>query len=120
MNTPENITQLRENEVFVFGSHESGHHYAGAARFAVEQFGAVVGQGEGLQGQSYAIPTMGTLLELGVAVNRFLWFAAAHRELTFLVTKIGTGIAGWPVEKIAPLFADASPNVVLPAEFARV
>ncbi|HEY2644556.1 MAG TPA: hypothetical protein VGI56_12455 [Galbitalea sp.] len=117
MNTPDNITELRDNEIFVFGSHESGHHAGGAARYAVNNFGAIVGQGEGPQGQSYALPTMGSPEELEVAVGRFLWFANTRRDLTFLVTKVGTGIAGLKVEDVAPLFKDRSPNVVLPIEF---
>jgi uncharacterized protein len=117
MNTPENITALAEGEVFVFGSHVSGHHAGGAARFAVERFGAIVGQGEGLQGDSYAIPTMGTLEELCMAVERFIDFAHSNPGLTFYVTKIGTGIAGHTVEDVAPFFASGPDNVVLPAEF---
>ncbi len=56
--TPENITSLDEDEVFVFGSNLAGMHAGGAARVAYERFGAVMGQGVGMQGQSYAIPTM--------------------------------------------------------------
>ncbi len=117
MNTPDLIVDLREGEVFVFGSNAEGHHAGGAARVAHERFGAVWGEGEGPHGQSYAIPTMGTLEELSSAVGRFLYFAATRLDLTFLVTKIGTGIAGWPVETIAPLFRDHAPNVILPVEF---
>jgi hypothetical protein len=117
VNTPENITELRENEVFVFGSHASGHHAGGAARFAVERFGAKVGQGEGIQGQSYALPTMGSHDELVIAVGRFLFFANERRDLTFFVTKVGTGIAGLKVDEVAPLFKDRSPNVIVPLEF---
>jgi hypothetical protein len=117
--TPEHITELEAGQIFVFGSNGAGQHGGGAARVAYERFGAVWGQGDGLQGRSYAIDTMSgwDVLEAGVA--RFLEFAARHPELTFLVTKIGTGIAGWPVERIAPLFADHPANVVLPREFER-
>jgi hypothetical protein len=118
VNTPENITALAEGEVFVFGSHVTGHHAGGAARFAVERFGAIVGQGEGLQGDSYAIPTMGTLEEIRAAVGRFLNFAHGNPGLRFLVTKIGTGIAGYSEEVVAPLFRDHPANVVLPISFA--
>lgn len=117
MNTPENIEALRFGEVFVFGSNAAGVHAGGAARVAVERFGAIMGLGEGLQGFSYAIPTMGTLAELGEAVARFLDVAKSHKSLTFLVTKIGTGIAGHPASDVAPFFAGATPNVILPVEF---
>ena len=116
-NTPENITTLTEDEVFVFGSNDLGFHFGGAAKFAHEKFGAVWGEGEGHFGQTYALPTMGTSTELAEAVGRFLYYAATNRDLTFLVTKIGTGIAGHPIEEIAPLFKDCAPNVVLPVEF---
>ena len=117
MNTPDLITGLDSGEVFVFGSNAAGHHAGGAARVAFERFGAVWGVGEGLHGRSYAIPTMGSFDDLAAAVSRFLYFAATHTDLVFLVTKIGTGIAGWPVLSVAPLFADRAPNVVVPVEF---
>ena len=117
--TPEQITDLAPGEVFVFGSNAEGRHAGGAAVFAWQNCGAVWGVGEGLHGQSYAIPTMGSLAETVAAVGRFLLVAKSHPWLTFLVTKIGTGIAGWPVEEIAPLFAERLPNVVLPREFAE-
>jgi hypothetical protein len=116
-NTPELISALHPGEVFVFGSNAAGAHAGGAARFAVERFGAVWGVGEGIQGQSYAVPTMGSLGELVEAIDRLLAYAAAHPELTFLVTKLGTGIAGLTVEQVAPLFAGHGDNVILPAEF---
>lgn len=111
------ITELQPGEIFVFGSNASGQHGAGAARTAHEKFGAVWGQGHGLQGQSYGIDTMSgwTTIEREVAV--FIEFAGEHPELTFLVTKIGTGIAGYTVAEIAPLFRDLPANVVLPDEF---
>lgn len=117
MNTPENITSLLPGQVFVFGSNVKGHHAGGAAKVAVERFGAVWGRGEGLQGNCYAIPTMEGIDSLRMAVSRFLYFAATNPSLEFLVTKIGTGIAGYTVDEIAPLFADAAPNVIVPAEF---
>lgn len=117
MNTPENITSLPSNNVFVFGSNTAGFHAGGAAAVAVERFGAVWGQGEGLQGQSYAIPTMEGLHELQAAVDRFLEFATFNPLTTFWVTKIGTGIAGHTVEEVAPFFTGAPSNVILPAEF---
>lgn len=115
--TPDFITHLGENEIFVFGSNLAGHHGGGAARIAYERFGAKMGQGVGLQGQCYAIPTMhGGVEDIRPYVDEFIAFAQAHGELTFLVTRIGCGIAGFCDEEIAPLFADAHllPNVVLP------
>jgi hypothetical protein len=119
MNTPDLITELAEGEVFVFGSNAYGFHGGGAAAVAWQHFGAVWGYGEGLQGRSYAIPTMEGLVPLQSAVQRFLAFAAEHPELTFLVTKIGTGIAGHPIAAIAPLFAGRTANVVIPIEFEQ-
>lgn len=117
--TPEYISVLQPNEVFVFGSNVRGKHYGGAAAFAVKRFGAIMGQGEGLQGQSYAIPTMEGIDNMRAAVERFIAFAQEHLELTFLVTPIGCGIAGYTPEEIAPLFAEAKnlDNVHLPNSF---
>lgn len=117
--TPDHITDLRENEIFVFGSNADGHHGGGAARQAMHSFGAVWGQGEGLQGQSYAIPTMGSFNELSEAVSRFIIFADRHPELRFLVTRIGCDIAGFTPQQIAPLFRKAIrlENIALPADF---
>lgn len=120
--TPERITELNANGVFVFGSNSRGFHAAGAARIAMEEFGAVWGQGVGLQGQSYAIPTMqGGVRTIQPYVDDFIGFAKAHPELTFYVTRIGCGIAGFRDDEIAPLFADAlnMKNVILPQSFAE-
>ena len=121
--TPNWIEDLQEGQIFVFGSNEMGHHDGGAARIALEKFGAVYGQGRGLQGKSYAIPTMsGSLAAIAREVDEFIWFADSHPDMTFLVTRIGCGIAGYRNEDIAPLFARAYslPNVYLPEEFWRV
>lgn len=121
--TPENITTLGDDEIFVFGSNLAGRHHGGAARVAVERFGAIMGQGEGLQGKSYAIPTMqGGVETIRPYVNRFLDVAREWDQTTFLVTRIGCGIAGFTDEEIAPLFADALKlyNVVLPKSFVDV
>lgn len=114
------IESLAEGEVFVFGSNAEGRHRAGAAYTAYERFGAVWGQGEGLQGQSYAIPTMGDWMEVVAAVGRFRNFAAEHPEMRFLVTAVGTGIAGWSSVEMARLFVGAPVNVVLPEVFVAV
>ena len=121
--TPQWIKQLSENEVFVFGSNLGGFHAGGAARVALESFGAVWGQGVGLQGQSYAIPTMhGGVDVIKPYVDEFIAFAREHKELRFLVTPIGCGIAGFTIDEIAPLFADAidDQNIILPEAFVKV
>ena len=115
--TPERITQLEENEIFVFGSNLEGAHGGGAALLAWRKFGAIWGQGVGLQGQSYGIPTMqGGVETIKPYVDEFIAFAKQHPELTFLVTRIGCGIAGFTNEEISPLFKDAHgiDNIVLP------
>ena len=92
--TPDRISELKDNEIFVFGSNLAGHHGGGAARLAYNRFGAVWGQGVGLQGQAYAIPTMqGGVETIKPYVDQFIEFATSHPELTFLVTRIGCGIA---------------------------
>ena len=118
--TPNFITELKPNEVFVFGSNLSGSHGGGAALVALEKFGAVWGQGVGLQGQSYAIPTMqGGVETIRPYVDEFIQFAKEHPELTFYVTRIGCGIAGFRDQEIAPLFSKAMQleNVILPKTF---
>ena len=120
--TPERISALKPNEIFVFGSNLAGMHGGGAARIAYDRFGAIWGQGVGLQGQSYAIPTMqGGVETIKPYVDEFIAFAKAHPEYKFFVTKIGCGIAGFRVNEIAPLFANAIDveNIILPKEFAN-
>ena len=119
--TPERITVLRADEVFVFGSNLAGMHGGGAAYAAFKQFGAVWGCGVGLQGQSYAIPTMqGGVETIKPYVDDFIDFAHARPDLFFYVTRIGCGIAGFADAEIAPLFAAARtvPNICLPESFA--
>lgn len=121
--TPERITELKPNEIFVFGSNLAGAHGGGAARLAYNRFGAIWGQGVGLQGQSYGIPTMhGGVEAIKPYVDEFIAFAKEHQELKFLVTKIGCGIAGFTIEEIAPLFREAIDveNVILPEDFVEV
>lgn len=121
--TPERLSSLKEDEVFVFGSNLAGMHGGGAARAAMSRIGAVWGQGVGLQGQSYAIPTMqGGVGTIKPYVDEFTKFAEDHGDLFFYVTRIGCGIAGFKDEEIAPLFANASVlhNVCLPKSFADV
>ena len=125
--TPENISKLKQNEVFVFGSNKAGNHVGGAARVAVEKFGAIMGHGEGLQGQSYAIPTLDEQMdkvsteELTRSVRRFADYTRYNTDKVFYVTKIGCGIAGFSVEEIVEVFKSVSfgDNVVLPQEFGE-
>ena len=119
--TPERITSLRADEVFVFGSNLAGMHGGGAARIAYERFGAVWGCGVGLQGQSYAIPTMqGRVETIKPYVDQFIDYAISRPDLFFYVTRIGCGIAGFVDAEIAPLFAAARgvSNICLPESFA--
>lgn len=117
---PSYISKLAPNEVFVFGSNLEGMHGGGAALTAYKKFGAVWGQGVGLQGQSYAIPTMqGGVETIKPYVDEFIDFARKHPDLRFLVTPIGCGIAGFKPSQIAPLFKEAKNifNIYLPKEF---
>ncbi len=112
--------------IFVFGSNLAGRHGKGAALFARQKYGAIYGQGEGIQGCSYGIPTKDenlrslSLARVVCGVNVFKQFAVENHHLTFILTPIGCGLAGFTVEQIAPLFDDAPENVVLPVEFKRV
>ena len=120
--TPDYITELKPDEVFVFGSNLHGMHGGGAAYVAFRQFGAVMGCGVGLRGQSYAIPTMqGGVETIKPYVDDFIAFAKAHPELFFYVTRIGCGIAGFKDKEIAPLFSEAVEveNVCLPEAFVK-
>ena len=117
--TPDNITKLGASEVFVFGSNARGLHGGGAARYAMEHFGAVMGEGHGLHGKSYAIDSMSGLAILAEEVKTFADFAKANPRKTFLVTAIGCGIAGYHESEIAPLFECCRNicNITLPASF---
>lgn len=117
------IEALGCDEIFVFGSNLQGQHGGGAALMAYRKFGAVWGQGVGLQGRSYAIPTMqGGVETIRPYVDEFIDFAESHPQLRFLVTEIGCGIAGFGVAQIAPLFAWAVSveNIWLPRRFWKV
>lgn len=114
------VEELGKNQVFVFGSNLQGHHAGGAARDAMERFGAFWGQGEGPQGNSYAIPTMfETVAEIRPYVDRFIDFARNNPKRLFIVTAVGCGIAGHPLSSMAGLFREALSldNVVLPKAF---
>ncbi len=124
--TPENITKLNDNEIFVFGSNMKGDHAGGAARIALEKFGAVMGQAEGPQGQSYAIPTLDenmnkvTPEQLQASLERLAEYARVNSSTTFYLTKIGCGIAGFTEEEMIGIIADIKfpSNVTVPIEFA--
>ncbi|TQL57517.1 A1S_2505 family phage non-structural protein [Rarobacter faecitabidus] len=115
--TPEPVTELPDNTIFVFGSNKAGFHGGGAARYAHQHFGAEWGVGDGATGRCYAIDTMSGWEEMRAAVERFLAYAAEHPDLTFWVSRLGTGIAGYPVTEVASLFTHHGDNVVLPASF---
>ena len=118
--TPERITELKADEIFVFGSNLAGMHGGGAAYLAFRKFGAVMGCGVGLRGQSYAIPTMqGGVETVKPYVDEFISFAKSRPDLFFYVTRIGCGIAGFRDKDIAPLFKDAAgvENICLPKSF---
>ncbi len=137
----ERLTSLPSSHLFVFGSNTEGNHSGGAAADAVRYFGAVMGQATGLQGKSYAIPTVDytprgdhklPLDDIRTHVLDFRRFASEHPKLTFHVTPIGCGIAGYEVRDIAPLFCDMPgasrgeggiewphPNIVWPQEFVE-
>lgn len=118
--TPDRISALGDNEIFVFGSNLAGAHAGGAARLAFDRFGAIWGKGTGMQGQSYAIPTMhGGVDVIKPYVDEFIEFAKQHSEYKFLVTRIGCGIAGFSPKDIAPLFQNAIDigNIILPWDF---
>lgn len=117
------ITHLKENEIFVFGSNLAGRHGKGAAATARLLFGAKYGVGIGPTGQCYAIPTKDEkirtlpLREIKKHVGDFIEYAYSHPNLRFLVTPIGTGLAGYTAEEIAPMFHGSPENVVLPKIF---
>lgn len=125
--TPEDVITLKENEIFVFGSNESGIHGAGAAHLA-KQWGAKSGVGFGLEGQTFAIPTKDfhirtlPIEKIKKYVDVFFDVALQKGDLKFLVTEIGCGRAGYEPRHIAPLFKECAklPNIWLPERFWEV
>lgn len=124
------------DRIFVFGSNTAGFHGRGAALFAIQERGAIRGIGEGLVGQSYALPTCEyirlnppnsypykiTSLPLSTIqthVDKFIGFAKAHPELTFQLTPVGTGLAGFTHDQIAPMFKGIPKNVDVPEEWIK-
>ena len=146
MNSPKIITSLGIDEIFVFGSNESGRHGKGTAKQAM-QWGAVYGKGVGLAGKTYAIPTrkfvkgkvptIGTpyynatyntslvtlsLSEIWAHINNFIAFASVNPKLKFLLTPIACANAGYTPEQIAPMFKPAKDieNILLPESFTNI
>ncbi len=119
--SPSKISFLEKNEIFVFGSNKDGFHGGGAARIAYEKFGAIWGQGHGLQGQSYAIDTMNGIEIIKEEVIQFIRYAKQFTNVPiyFLVTEIGCGIAGYSIQEIAPLFKEVPSNILLPESFVK-
>jgi hypothetical protein len=117
---------MTTTNIFVFGSNLAGRHGRGAALYARQHHGAIYGQGVGLQRSSYAIPTKDAnlktlpLTEIDVHVHAFKEFAREHPEMTFHVTAIGCGLAGYKPDQIAAMFKDAPSNCILPPEFIAV
>jgi hypothetical protein len=112
--------------VFVFGSNEAGRHGAGAALFARKNHGAIYGQGNGRQGDSYAIPTKDCRLRvlplptIKLYVDEFIRYARCNDDLTFEVTRIGCGLAGYKDGQIGPMFQYAPWNCKLPPEWSQI
>lgn len=135
--TPEKITSLEPNEIFVFGSNMRGSHIGGAARIAFEKFGAEFGFAEGFTGNCYAIPTLDrnmrpvTRQQLRNSLSLFIGAVLNNQDKTFYLTKIGCGIAGWDVDEIREMFWDVikdyqpeegaylPSNLVIPIEFSN-
>lgn len=136
--TPEDIFDLEVNEIFVFGSNMNGAHIGGAALIAYENFEATWGESEGLTGRSYAIPTLDENMEkvsenaLEASIDKFIDFVLNNQQLTFYLTKIGCGIAGWNIEDVKRIFwkviEDYKPetecslpsNLIIPKEFKKI
>ncbi|WP_286346884.1 A1S_2505 family phage non-structural protein [Frondihabitans sucicola] len=117
--TPDRISNLGRNEVFVFGANSFGAHYSGAAADAVKKFGARMGSTSGLTGECFAINTMGTLRQFQDDVELLYATARSWPRRFFYVTKVGLGIGGWRLDEVAPLFAERLPNVILPRLIAE-
>ena len=112
--------------IFVFGSNLAGRHGKGAALFARQNHGAIYGQGIGLQGNSYAIPTKGHSIQtlplhiIRMHIKKFVEFARQNKSLQFEVTRVGCGLAGYRDQQIAPMFKDAPANCHLPSEWLAI
>lgn len=129
--TPEKISELAPNEIFIFGSNENGEHLGGAARIAYEKFGAKWGQSSGISGQSYGIPTLDRDMAqvepelIYIHLVDLIEYVQKHPKNTFYLTKIGCGIAGWSADEIKDIFWEAMgenplpENLYIPKEFNK-
>ena len=123
--TPDNIQELKENEIFVFGSNLAGKHGAGAAKVALDKFGAKYGIGIGRVGNSYAIPTKDhnintlSIEDIKIFVDELFNYISFTKDKIFYITEIGCGLAGYTIKDIAPLFKNFEilNNAVLPKQF---
>lgn len=121
----EDITQLKPNQIFVFGSNLAGKHGAGAAKLAMNKFGAKYGIGIGLTGQCYAIPTKDHQIEslplelIEQYVFFFKQFASINHNTEFLVSRVGCGLAGYTDEQIAPMFRGSTENCVFDEKWRK-
>lgn len=121
--TTHTMTTAKPRRIFVFGSNLAGRHGKGAALYAKQHHGAIYGLGEGVQGDSYAIPTKDfslkslPLSEIAKHVKKFVAFARTNWDLTFDVTRVGCGLAGYSDDQIGPFFKSAPSNCKLPAEW---
>ena len=117
---------MYENKIFVFGSNLAGRHGKGAALHAIKHHGAIYGVGEGIQGNSYGIPTKDEKIrtrpldKIKISVDRFIEFANDNPHLTFQITEIGCKLAGYTPEQIAPMFFNVPGNCLLPESFMQV
>lgn len=114
------------HRVFVFGSNLLGRHFEGSALHALKFYGAVYGQGDGWQGEAYAIPVRDRELrvlpppEVYEWVRRFVRFARANPTMTFLVSEVGCGSEGYDATCMAPMFHDCPPNCQLSDRFKEI
>lgn len=121
--TPENIEELKDEEIIIFGSNVNGNHAGGLARVCADKWGAENGVGEGLTGQCYAFPTLGkdmqkrTIEKLEESVDKLIECMDCNKDKTFYLTKVGLGIAGYTLEEIKPLFQFPCENLIKPIEF---
>lgn len=117
------IKNLPEDTTFVFGSNMAGEHSTGAAKTALEHFGALNGVGRGWSGQSFAIPTMNEhlqqmpLSQIQHYVDDFKIYTKNHPKNKYFITSIGCGVTGYKIEEIAPMFKGISNNVIFPQSF---
>jgi hypothetical protein len=121
--TPENIEELKDNEIIVFGSNKNGWHGGGLARVCADKWGAKNGVSEGITGKCYAFPTLGKDMqkvsqeELEESVERLIACMDCNKDKTFILTKVGMGIANFSLEEIKPLFQFPCENIIKPIEF---